>query len=246
MPDLTPRSAFTGLPGRSGRAEGEPGISVRPRDDLALARVIARKGRSDDLAAAIRSRYGLDLPLTPKRVEQGALAAIWSGPGQWLVVAEPNALPLPLAGEVGAAPAAPGEGKTHPPEQPSPGRPDGRPTSPATRERQSEQAGFVRELADAISTFAAVSDQSDGLAVLRVSGPQARDALIKGVGLDLHPRAFGPGDAAVTVIAHVGAQLWQLDNRPSYEVAVYRSFAGSLWRWLEASAAEFGCAVEAG
>ncbi|MGL4960275.1 MAG: sarcosine oxidase subunit gamma [Inquilinus sp.] len=197
MPDLSPRSAFTGLHGRSGRPEGEPGVTVRPRDDLALARVIARKGRADDLAAAVRSRYGLDLPSTPKRVEQGGLAVIWSGPGQWLAVAE-----------------------------------DGR--------------DLARELADAIGAFAAVSDQSDGLAVLRVSGPQARDALIKGVGLDLHPRAFGPGDAAVTVIAHVGAQLWQLDNRPSYEVAVYRSFAGSLWRWLEASAAEFGCAVEAG
>lgn len=197
MPDLTPRSAFTGLPGRSGRAEVEPGVTVRPRDDLASARVIARKRRADDLAAAIRSRYGLDLPVTPKRVMQGGLAFIWSGPGQWLAVAE-----------------------------------DGR--------------NLARELADAVGAFAAVSDQSDGLAVLRVSGPRARDALIKGVGLDLHPRAFGPGDAAVTVIAHIGAQLWQLDDRPTYEIAIYRSFAGSLWRWLEASAAEFGCTVEAG
>ena len=196
MPDLTPRSAFTGLPGRSGRAEGEPGVTVRPRDDLAMAKLIARKGRAADLAAAIRSRTGLDLPTTPKRVEQGGLAVIWSGSGQWLAVAE-----------------------------------DGR--------------DLTRELVEAVGAFAAVSDQSDGLAVLRVSGPHARDALIKGVGLDLHPRAFGPGDAAATVIAHVGAQLWQLDDRPTYEIAVYRSFAGSLWRWLEASAAEFGCAAEA-
>lgn len=196
MPDLTPRSAFIGLPGRSGRTEGEPGVTVRPRDDLAMAKLIARKGRADDLAAAIRSRYGLDLPAMPKRVEQGGLAFIWSGPGQWLAVAE-----------------------------------DGR--------------DLARELSETVGAFAAVSDQSDGLAVLRVSGPHARDALIKGVGLDLHPRAFGPGDAAVTMIAHIGAQLWQLDDRPSYEIAIYRSFAGSLWRWLDASAAEFGCAVEA-
>jgi sarcosine oxidase subunit gamma len=197
VPDLTPRSAFIDLPARFGRPEGEPGVTVRPRDDLALARLIARKGRTDDLAAAIRSRTGLDLPTTPKRVGQGDLAFVWSGPGQWLAVAE-----------------------------------DGR--------------DLARELNDAIGAFASVSDQSDGLAVLRVSGPQARDALIKGIGLDLHPRAFGPSDAAVTVIAHVGAQLWQLDDRPTYEIAVYRSFAGSLWRWLEASAAEFGCAVEVG
>jgi sarcosine oxidase subunit gamma len=197
VPDLTPRSAFIGLPGRTGRAEDEPGVTVRPRDDLAMAKLIARKGRTADLAATILFRYGLELTTTPKRVEQGGVAFIWSGPGQWLAVAE-----------------------------------DGR--------------DLARELAEAVGAFAAVSDQSDGLAVLRISGPRARDALIKGVGLDLHPRAFGPGDAAVTVIAHIGAQLWQLDDRPTYELAAYRSFTGSLWRWLEASAAEFGCAVEAG
>lgn len=196
MPDLTPRPAFIGLPGRSGRTEGEPGVTVRPRGGLALARLIARKGHAGDLAAAIRSRYGLDLPTTPKRVEQGGLAVIWSGPGQWLAVAE-----------------------------------DGR--------------DLACELSEAVGAFAAVSDQSDGLAVLRVSGPRVRDALIKGVGLDLHPRSFVPGDAAVTMIAHIGTQLWQLDDRPTYEIAVYRSFAGSLWRWLDASAAEYGCAVEA-
>ncbi|WP_225769859.1 sarcosine oxidase subunit gamma [Inquilinus sp. Marseille-Q2685] len=199
MPDLAPRSAFAGLltPGRHGRAEGDPGVTVRPRDDLSLARVIARKGRAGDLASTIRSRYGLDLPTAPKRVAQGGLAFIWSGPGQWLTAAE-----------------------------------DGR--------------DLARELSEAIGSFAAVSDQSNGLAVLHVSGPRVRDTLIKGVGLDLHPRAFAPSDAAVTVIAHIGAQLWQLDDRPTYEIAVYRSFAGSLWRWLDASAAEFGCAVGAG
>ncbi|MDR6288326.1 MULTISPECIES: sarcosine oxidase subunit gamma [Inquilinus] len=199
MSDLTPRSAFAGIlvPGRHGRAEGnKAGVTVRPRDGLALARLIARKGRAADLATAIRSQYGLDLPTTPKRVEQGGLAFVWSGPGQWLAVAE-----------------------------------DGR--------------DLVRDLAAAVGAFAAVSDQSDGLAVLRVSGPHARDALVKGVGLDLHPRGFGPDDAAVTVIAHVGAQLWQLDDAPTYEIAVLRGFAGSVWRWLDASAAEFGCEVEA-
>ncbi len=197
MSDLTPRSAFAGFlaPGRHGRVEGDAGVAVQARDGLALARLIARKGGAAELAAAIRSGHGLDLPTTPKRVEQGGLAIIWSGPGQWLAVAE-----------------------------------DGR-----------DLAG---DLAATVGAFAGVSDQSDGLAVLRVSGPRARDALVKGVGLDLHPRAFGPDDAAVTVIAHVGAQLWQLDDAPTYEIAVFRSFAGSVWRWLEASAAEFGCDVE--
>jgi heterotetrameric sarcosine oxidase gamma subunit len=79
--------------------------------------------------------------------------------------------------------------------------------------------------------------------VLRIGGPRARAALAKGCPLDLHPRAFGPGDTAVTAIAHVGVQLWQLDDAPTYELAVPRSMAKSFWTWLSASAAEFGLAV---
>ena len=49
----------------------------------------------------------------------------------------------------------------------------------------------------------------------------------------------------MTSIAHIGVQLWQRDDRPTYEIAVARSFAGSLWSWLEEAAAEFGCEVRA-
>ena len=67
---------------------------------------------------------------------------------------------------------------------------------------------------------------------IRVSGPKARDALAKGVPIDLHPRAFRSGDAAVTTVAHIGVHLWQLDDTPTYEIAVFRSFARDFWRWL--------------
>ena len=58
--------------------------------------------------------------------------------------------------------------------------------------------------------------------------------------IDLHPRAFKPGDVALTIAAHIGVQLWQVDEAPTYEIAVPRSLARSLWAWLSASAAEFG------
>ena len=99
-------------------------------------------------------------------------------------------------------------------------------------------------LADALRGRAAVADQSDGRAILRLSGPRARAALEKGVPVDLHPRAFGPGQAATTAVAHIGVQLWQRDAA-TYELAVARSFAGSLWSWLAEAAAEFGCEVRA-
>ncbi|MFD1300276.1 sarcosine oxidase subunit gamma [Methylobacterium marchantiae] len=101
-------------------------------------------------------------------------------------------------------------------------------------------------LADAVTGLASVTDQSDGRALVRVSGPCAREMLSKGVAIDLHPRAFRAGSAAVTSIAHIGAQLWQRDDAPTYDLAVARSFAGSFWSWLSHAAAEFGYGVEHG
>jgi sarcosine oxidase subunit gamma len=87
---------------------------------------------------------------------------------------------------------------------------------------------------------ASLVDQSHGRTVFRVTGHRVRDALAKGLPIDLHPRAFGTGDAAVTSVAHIGVQLWQTDDAPTYEIAVARGFALSFWHWLEASAAEYG------
>lgn len=105
--------------------------------------------------------------------------------------------------------------------------------------------GLATALAEALRGLASVADQSDGYAVLRLSGARVPDLLAKGMSLDLHPRAFRVGDAAVTSLAHVGAIMWRLadEGGPVFEVAVFRSFAGSLAHWLEASAAEYGLAV---
>ena len=102
---------------------------------------------------------------------------------------------------------------------------------------------FMGELTIGLGKRAMIADQSDGRCVLRLRGTKAREVLAKGIGIDLHPRAFKPGDVALTLAAHVGVQLWQLDDAPTYEIAVARSLAGSLWAWLSASAAEFGYEV---
>ena len=102
----------------------------------------------------------------------------------------------------------------------------------------------LRDLPEALRGVAAVTDQSDSRALVRISGVQARAMLAKGAAVDLHPRAFGPGRAAVTSIAHIAVQFWQRDAGPTYDLTVARSFAGSFWRWLEHAAAEFGYAVE--
>ncbi len=111
----------------------------------------------------------------------------------------------------------------------------------ATRDRGGN--AFALSLMEAIGDLACVSDQSDGYAVLRIGGPKVRETLAKMFSIDLHPRAFKPGDVAVTVAAHIGATIWRLedsDGAAAFEVAVFRSLAAGFWHALADSAAEFG------
>lgn len=112
-----------------------------------------------------------------------------------------------------------------------------------------ERRGFA-ELLGSFSGLAAISEQSDSRAALRLSGPMIRHALAKGCMLDLHPSALPVGAAALTSIAYMGVHVWRVADDPSsgdavFEIMVARSMAGSFWSWLSASAAEFGCVVTA-
>ena len=98
-------------------------------------------------------------------------------------------------------------------------------------------------LRPALGASAAIVDQSHARIILRLTGPRVRDLLATGLPIDLHPRAFGPGDAAQSIIAHIGVVIWQLDDEPTYELAVPRSLIGSLWNWLAAGAARHGLEV---
>jgi methylglutamate dehydrogenase subunit D len=108
-----------------------------------------------------------------------------------------------------------------------------------------DAVGFATKLRARIGPFAAVTDQSDARLALRLSGPRVRDVLAKGVPVDLHPKAFRPGDVASTLVAYVGVQIDMLDAAPTYQLTAPRSMAGTLWSWLSASAAEFGYDVVA-
>jgi sarcosine oxidase subunit gamma len=110
------------------------------------------------------------------------------------------------------------------------------------------RAGFDEDIR-ALSGFAAVSEQSDGKAVLRLSGSKIREALAKGCKVDLHPSAFPVDAVALTSIAYIGVHLRRAADGPDgavFDIMVARSMAGSFWSWLSASAAEFGCTVTTG
>jgi heterotetrameric sarcosine oxidase gamma subunit len=100
-------------------------------------------------------------------------------------------------------------------------------------------AAFEARLRAALAGLASVSDQTDGRVVVRLRGPRARDTLAKGLPIDLHPRAFAPGDTVLTTVSYMAIHIWQIDTAPTYEIAVSRSFAVSFFQWLVSAAAEF-------
>jgi methylglutamate dehydrogenase subunit D len=108
---------------------------------------------------------------------------------------------------------------------------------------------FVPFVNATLGDAASVCDQGSGYALLRMTGPKLRETLAKMLPLDLHLRAFAPGDVASSIASHVGTTLWRLqdaaDGSPVFEIAVFRSLAGSFWHELAASAAEFGLVREA-
>jgi sarcosine oxidase subunit gamma len=83
----------------------------------------------------------------------------------------------------------------------------------------------------------AVTAVGSGHATLEIAGPGALDLLASACALDLHPRAFGPGDCAGTMFAKTAVTLLHRgvgENGPRVEMIVRRSFADHVWRWLAA------------
>lgn len=99
---------------------------------------------------------------------------------------------------------------------------------------------FAPVLKALLAGTASISDQSDAYVVLRLEGPGLREVLAKLVPIDLHERAFAPGDVAETLAAHIGVILWRLANDgadlPVFELAVSRSYAASLYHALSMAA----------
>lgn len=94
MPDfaLSPRTGLEQLllPGTHNAPAGEPGVVVALRSDLALAYVMARKGKVEDLRQRMLDRFRVTLPTTAQRAEKSgslsfdSLNLIWAGPARWL------------------------------------------------------------------------------------------------------------------------------------------------------------------
>lgn len=107
----------------------------------------------------------------------------------------------------------------------------------AVSEAQANEA-LADELSEKLKGLASVADHSSGRAVIRIEGPAVRETLAKGLAVDIDPRVFEDGAAAVSTIGHMGVLLWR--DGEAYDVALFRSVGGSFWGWLRGSAAECG------
>ncbi len=75
---------------------------------------------------------------------------------------------------------------------------------------------------------------------LRLTGARVRDVLAKGCSIDLHPRVFGRGSSAQTMLGQAGVVLLALSDAADDVVVLVRSsFAGYLADWLLDAALEF-------
>ena len=102
---------------------------------------------------------------------------------------------------------------------------------------ESPSPDWADALAERLVGLASVSDVSAGYRLFRLAGEGARTLLRRGAFVDFDPVAFAPGDAATTVIAHIGVIIRQIDGAPTYELAVFRSLGESLRHWLDLTAA---------
>jgi sarcosine oxidase, subunit gamma len=88
----------------------------------------------------------------------------------------------------------------------------------------------------------ALVDVGDNTTVLRIEGPRVLDVLAKGCPLDLHPRVFGPGRVAQSLIGKVEVIVHQT-GESVFELHVRRSFADYLLAFLLEAASEWGYAL---
>ena len=116
----------------------------------------------------------------------------------------------------------------------------------ATPAASSTSAARLREaLAGQHTSVVEVGEQ---YCCIAVAGEKAREVIMKGCPLDLHPRVFGGvGHCAQSHLSKTAIILQQVnpgeDGEPAFELYTRRSFADYLWRWLEDAAREYGVAV---
>jgi sarcosine oxidase subunit gamma len=88
---------------------------------------------------------------------------------------------------------------------------------------------------DLPTAHAAITEQTDGLSLLSVSGPHAIEILKRILPIDI--ARFAADDVAITIAAHIGVRVWR--EGEGFILACFRSLAGALHHALVEAAETF-------
>jgi heterotetrameric sarcosine oxidase gamma subunit len=78
-----------------------------------------------------------------------------------------------------------------------------------------------------------VTNVSDARTIIRISGDQTRELLMKGCNLDLLTNDLAPGYVRRTQIAEIPVAIHFVSDAPlSFDIYVFRSYATYIWQWL--------------
>ncbi|MCW0000856.1 sarcosine oxidase subunit gamma [Pararhizobium sp. YC-54] len=100
-----------------------------------------------------------------------------------------------------------------------------------------------RNLSLLLAETAYIVDQSDGRIVFRLSGPNVRRILAKGIASDLHPAVFEIGTSSNVLCGHISVNLARTGEN-EFELIVMRSFAVALFNDLRVMGREFDLSAD--
>ena len=98
----------------------------------------------------------------------------------------------------------------------------------------------VKSLQNELSDIHALAiDVSDRWATINISGNKAIDVLSKGTCIDLDNSVFGTDACAQTTLWSVNVIIYQINEKPTFDLFVDSTMAKFLWQWLEQSSKEY-------
>ena len=96
-----------------------------------------------------------------------------------------------------------------------------------------DEPGLFQALDEALGEDGGVIDLSDARTGVIISGPGARDRLMRLLPIDVHESVLHQGVCAQTVMAHLTVLVLQLDDTPTFELQCAASYRDSFLRAVE-------------
>ncbi|VAW19609.1 Sarcosine oxidase gamma subunit [hydrothermal vent metagenome] len=90
----------------------------------------------------------------------------------------------------------------------------------------------IDQLCSQTRNLASIADQSSAYRIFTISGAPARAFLARGLAVKISEPEFKTSSVIVSAIAHIGVILWQTDEKPTFMIAVARSYSESFCHWI--------------